>query len=47
MDDVTEEHFRKIENEELLIIFSINKVTGTQKLTERNKDTKSFIFLYK
>ena len=29
MDDVIEERFRKIENEELLRIFPINTVIGT------------------
>ena len=37
MDDKIEQRFRKIENEELLRIFPINTVLGTQKLTEENK----------
>ena len=37
MDDKIEQMFRKIENEELLRIFPINTVLGTQKLTEENK----------
>ena len=47
MDDVIEEHFRKMENEESCRIFLINAVIGTQKLTEENKDRKRFSFLYK
>ena len=46
MDDVIEKRFRKIENEELLRIFPINAVIGTQKLAEENKDRKRFSFLY-
>ena len=47
IDAVIDECFRKIEIEELLIIFPINTVTGAQKLTEENKDRKRFSFLYK
>ena len=47
MDEVIEERFRKIENGELLRIFPINTVIGTRKLTEQNKDRKSFSILYK
>ena len=47
MDDVIEEHFRKMENEESFRIFPINAVIGTQKLAEENKDRKRFSFLYK
>ena len=36
-DDVIEECFRKIENEESLRIFPINTVIGTQKLTSKYK----------
>ena len=32
MDKLTEERFRKIENEELLKIFPINTVISTQKI---------------
>ena len=41
------QHFRKTESEELIRIFPINKVIGTQKVTEENKDRKKFSFLYK
>ena len=47
MDDVIEESFIKIENEELLRIFPINTVSGTQKLTEESKYKKRFSFLSK
>ena len=50
IDDVIEEHFRKIrkiENGELLRIFPVNTVIGTQKLIEENKDRKWFSFTYK
>ena len=47
MDDVTEQRFRKIKIEELIRIFSINTVIGTQEVTEENKDRKKFNFLYK
>ena len=40
MDDVTEQRFRKIKIEELIRIFSINTVIGTQEVTEENKDRK-------
>ena len=43
-----EERFRKIENEELLRMFSINTVIGTQKLTgdlktERTESERVFM----
>ena len=45
MDNLIEEPFKKIENEELLRIFPINTVVGTRKFTEENKDRKRFSFL--
>ena len=42
-----EQRFRKIESEELLRAFPINKVMGAQKSTEENKDREKFSFLYK
>ena len=35
MDDVIEQHFRKIESEELLRVFPINTEVGAQKVTLR------------
>ena len=44
MDNLIKERFRKIENEELLKIFLINTVIGTQK-TEKGLDSWFFCFV--
>ena len=47
MDDMIEQRFKKIESEEMIRIFPVNMVIGTQKVTEENKEREKFSFLYK